>query len=755
MTSDHQSRALPVELRVEHLLSQMTLSEKVAQLTCLYARGITEGTSAERIARLQPHAAQGAGMIAMPSAWADDPRSNSENCNAIQRMFCEQGRLGIPVIIHEEGLHGYVAAGATSFPAPPALASTYNPDLVRRAFEIAGRETRLCGGNLVFTPMLDLAREPRWGRTEESYGEDPWLVAEMGVACVTGYQGDTAPIIDLRHVGATVKHYTGHGSPEAGINLGPTQADARTIADVCQVPFKACVQRGKALAVMATYSEIDGVPLHTSRHYLTHVLREQWGFLGLVVSDWYGVKMALELHRVAHDAQEVAILALEAGLDLETPDLLVFPTLEAAVIEGKVAMASIDRAVRRVLRLKFLMGLFDDPYTDPEEAARVVGNQEAREVARQVAEEAITLLKNDGGLLPLDRGRLGTLAVIGPHAQGVELGNYSGRPLQRVSVLDGLRAKLGTEVRIVTAEGVRLLDPEIPGDRDPIRLADPETNRARIAEAVAVARDADVILLCLGGNRYLTREAWAPDHLGDNASLELRSQQNDLVAAMLATGKPVVVALFHGAPLAFEQIARDVPAILECWVLGQEAGAALANVVLGDVNPSGKLPVTLARSAGQLPVFYNHKPSARSRGYVVDEARPLYPFGFGLSYTTFAYGPPRIDVGPTPILSVDVTNTGSRFGKETVQLYVRDQVASVTRPVKELRGFQKVGIEPGATRTVRFQITPELLAFHDLRMDWVVEAGAFDLMVGGSSEDLQTVTLQVDRKLVLPERGDP
>jgi beta-glucosidase len=731
-----------IETRVEELLARMTLAEKVGQLCCLFARGIAEGTLAERIDKLRPHAARGAGMVAMPSAWAADPKANAEACNAIQRLFRDEGRLGIPVIIHEEGLHGYVAAGATSFPMPPALASTWNPALVRRAFEIAGREVRRCGANMVFTPMLDLARDPRWGRTEESYGEDPFLTAEMGVACVTGYQS--------QNVAATLKHYTGHGSPEGGINLGPTKEDERTIADVCQVPFKACVQRGQAMTVMATYSEINGVPLHVNRYYLTTVLREQWGFEGVVVSDWYGVKMALDLHQVARDEEEVAIRALEAGLDLETPDLQTYPKLEAAAAAGKVAVATIDRAVRRVLRLKYQLGLFEDPYADPDVADRVVGNQEARDVARAVAEEAITLLENRGGLLPLDPSRLGTLAIIGPHAESVELGNYSGTPKQLVSVAEGFRRKLGDGTRVVTAEGVRLLQVPSPGERDAIGLEDPAANRARIRAAAEVARGADAVLLCLGGNRYLAREAWAPDHLGDNASLELRGEQNELVRAVLETGRPVIVALFHGAPLAFEYLQRHVPAILDCWYLGQEAGNALANVVFGDVNPSGKLPVTLARSVGQLPVFYNRKPSARSRGYVVDDARPLYPFGYGLSYTTFHYAAPRLEFGQR--VSVDVTNTGPVAGQETVQLYIRDRVASVTRPVKELRGFSKITLAPGETRTVTFAIAPELLAFHDLDMRLVVEPGEFELMVGSSSEDLQSVTLQVDHELVLPER---
>jgi beta-glucosidase len=753
----YRDPSLPIPQRVDDLMRRMTPEEKVAQLTCVIFSGFDGATPDERIAKLAAYAHVGMGMMALPSEWADSPQGIAEVDNKIHELFRSRSRLGIPILLHEEGAHGYVASGATSFPIPPALASTWDPALVRQAFTIAGREAALCGTDLVFTPVLDLARDPRWGRTEETYGEDPWLVAQMGLACVMGYQGDAAPLLGRLHVAATLKHYTAHGSPESGINISPAREDFHTIADVQQLPFKICVQQGRVMDVMAAYSEVDGVPMHTNKYYLDDVLRRQWGFSGVVVSDWYGVEVLYDVHHTVHSKAEAAIKALAAGVDLETPDQVTYPTLLTSLAEGRVSPAYIDRSVRRVLTMKFQLGLFEKPPVDPAEAGRVVGDAEARATARRVAEEAIVLLKNEGALLPLDPAKLGTLALIGPEVAVAETGGYSGTPRSKVTLLEGVRRALRGRANLLTAEGVRLAQPLTAKNDDDVRPPDPAVNAGLIAAAVEVARKADVVVLCLGQNHFMAREAWAPYHRGDNASLELRAQQDDLVRAIRRTGKPVVVALFNGSPLAFESISRDVPAILECWYLGQEAGDAFAGVLFGTVNPSGKLPVTLARSVGQLPVFYNHKPSSRTRGYVLDDDRPLYPFGFGLSYTTFSYA--HLAVRPLADrsaamakVSVDVTNTGRVAGRETVEMYVHQQVSSLTRPVKELRDFAKIELQPGETRTVEFAITPEKLAFHDAGMRFVVEPGDFDIMVGSSSEELQTAVLTVDREIELPQQ---
>ncbi len=751
---DYRNPLVPIDRRVDDLIGRMTPDEKVAQLTCVLFSNFS-GTTEARLAQLEPFAAKGVGMMAMPSGWAKSPRENAEIDNRIHALFRERSRLHIPAIIHEEGAHGYVGPGATSFPIPPALASTWNPALVREAFAIAGREAALCGTDMVFTPVLDLAREQRWGRTEETYGEDPYLVSQMGLACVTGYQGPSAPLLDDKHVAATLKHYTAHGSPESGINISPTKEDRHTIADIQQLPFKVCVQAGKAMTVMAAYSEIDGVPMHTNKYYLDDILRQQWGFNGVVVSDWYGIKVVLDIHHTVHNDAEAAIKALEAGVDVETPQQLTYPTLGKSLAEGKVSMEFVNRALRRLLTMKFEMGLFDGRQANPAEAERVVNDQDARNGARRVAEEAVILLKNEGALLPFDRTRIKTLALIGPHADSAELGGYAGSPKQKVTLAEGLRRKLGTSVKVVTAEGVRLIQAYKEGDMDEIKPEDAAENLKRIAQAVDVAKGADVVVLAIGQNHFMAREAWAPYHKGDNASLELRGQQLELARAILATGKPVVVAVFNGSPLALEELSRTAPALLECWYLGQEAGDAFANVLFGDINPSGHLAVTLARSVGQLPVFYNHKPSSRTRGYVLDDDRPLYPFGFGLSYTTFSYSNLRIDRATDATnslgrVSVDVTNTGTRLGKEVVQLYVHQRVSALTRPVKELRDFTKIELQPNERQTVSFNLTPEKLAFHDAAMNFVVEPGEFEITVGSSSADGSTVLLVIDHPIQLP-----
>lgn len=504
---------------------------------------------------------------------------------------------------------------------------------------------------------------------------------------------------------------------------------------------------------MASYNEIDGVPSHANRWLLRDVLRGEWGFEGFVVSDYYAIwelhdRPDTHGHHVAADKKEACALAVRAGVNIELPEPDCYLHLVELVREGVLAESQLDELVAPMLLWKFRMGLFDDPYVDPDEAERVVGSEANRQLALRAAREAVTLLKNEGGLLPLDPGRLGTIAVVGPNAHRSLLGGYSGVPKHEVTVLDGIRARTGDRVNVVYSEGCKIT---IGGswNQDEVVPADPEEDRRLIAEAVEVAREADVIVLALGGNEQTSREAWSLKHMGDRTSLELVGRQEALVQAMLETGRPVVVFLFNGRPLSINYISRHVPAIFECWYLGQETGRAVAGVLFGDVNPGGKLPITIPRSVGHLPAYYNHKPSAR-RGYLFDDVSPLYAFGYGLSYTTFVVDNVRLEApvirrdGATRVLA-DVTNTGDRAGTEVVQLYIRDRVSSVTRPVKELKGFARVTLEPGETQTVTLDVTPASLAFYDVNMDYVVEPGAFDVMVGTSSrdEDLHTVCLRV------------
>jgi beta-glucosidase len=675
----------------------------------------------------------------------------AELTNAIQKFFIENTRLGLPVIFHEECLHGHAARDATSFAQPIALAATFNPELVERLYAMTAAETRARGAHQALTPVVDVARDPRWGRVEETFGEDPYLVTQLGMAAVRGFQGD-ARFKNKDRLIATLKHFAAHGQPESGQNCGPANVSERVLRETFLRPFQDCVQQAGAISVMASYNEIDGVPSHANRRLLRELLRNEWGFKGFVVSDYYAIWELNERpdthgHFVAKDKAEACALAVKAGVNIELPEPDCYRHLVELVRKRVLRESDLDELVAPMLFWKFQMGLFDDPYVDPGQAETLAGCDAHRQLALQAAREAITLLKNENTLLPLDPGKLRTIAVIGPNAHRVLLGGYSGVPKQFVTVLDGIRARLGNRVKVLYREGCKITADGGSWQRDEVFPSDPEHDRRQIAKAVEVARRADVIVLALGGNEQTSREAWSRRHLGDRSHLELLGAQNELARALLATGKPVVVLLFNGAPLCFRP---DAPALLECWYLGQECGRAVAEVLFGDFNPGGKLPITIPRSVGHLPAFYNHKPSAR-RGYLFDEVSPLFPFGFGLSYTTFRFAHLRLTKnkigrdGSTRAL-VEVTNTGPRAGTETVQLYIRDLVSSVTRPVKELKAFQKVFLQPGETRTVALEITPASLAFYDIDMNYGVEPGEFAVLVGHSSRDadLQKVILTVE-----------
>ncbi|MFL5729245.1 MAG: glycoside hydrolase family 3 N-terminal domain-containing protein, partial [Cytophagaceae bacterium] len=688
----------------------------------------------------------GIGQIARPSE-KRNARQMAEFTNTIQKYFVENTRLGIPVVFHEECLHGHAAPDGTSFPQPIALAGTWNPELITEIFTVVAEETRVRGGHQALTPVLDVARDARWGRVEETYGEDPYLISQMGVACVKAFQGK-GPVIDKKHVASTLKHFAVHSQPEAGTNCAPGNYSERVIREMFFPSFKAAVMEAKAMSVMASYNEIDGIPSHANKWLLNDVLRNEWGFQGFIVSDYYAVKELHELHKVVSNKEEAGRLALESGVDTETPEMECFIKLADRFKDNKIPMSILDTAVARILRGKFLMGLFEDPYTDPALAEKIVASQKNRDLATRAAQQSIILLKNENNLLPFNKLNLKSMAVIGPNANKCLLGGYSDEPKFRVTPLDGIRARAGKNLQINYAEGCRITQEGQNWNTDKIELSDPEEDKKMIAEAVETARKSDVAVLFLGGNEQTSREAWAKNHLGDRSDLGLVGMQNELVKQVLATGKPVVVFLFNGSPLTFNYINDHVPAIFECWYLGQETGTAVADVLFGDYNPSGKLPITLPRSEGQIPVYYNYKPSAK-RGYIFNTTDPLYPFGFGLSYTTFSYqnvrlSSPKIKKDGFTILSADITNTGKVKGDEIVQLYIRDDVSSVTRPVKELKGFKRVSLNPGETKTVELRIDSSSLSFYDLHMNYIVEPGFFDIMVGPSSRDTQKLRLEVE-----------
>jgi len=764
----YKNSALSPEKRVKDLLLRMSLEEKAAQMMCVWQEKAKKLVDAE--GNFDPAKAKaafqkglGLGQVGRPSdagAPAAAPwmgrtaRQMAELTNAIQKFFIENSRLGIPVVFHEECLHGHAARDATSFPQPIGLGATFNPALVEQLFTMTAYEARVRGTHQALTPVVDVARDPRWGRVEETYGEDPYLNARLGIAAVRGFQGD-ATFRDKKRVMATLKHFAAHGQPESGQNCAPVNVSERVLRETFLHPFRDVLREAGAVSVMASYNEIDGVPSHASQWLLRDVLRKEWGFEGFVVSDYYAIwelsyRPDTHGHFVAADKEEACRLAVEAGVNLELPDPDCYLHLVELVRKGVLKEKQLDELVAPMLHWKFQMGLFDDPYVDPEEAERVVGCDAHRELALQAARETITLLKNEGDLVPLDPAKLKTIAVIGPNAHRPLLGGYSGLPKHNITVLEGIKARVGDRAKVLYAEGCKIT---VGGSwqKDEVIASDPVEDRKQIKAAVKVAERADVIILAIGGNEQTSREAWGIKHLGDRASLDLVGQQNELVDTMLATGKPVIVFLFNGRPLSINHLAKNVPAIFECWYLGQECGRAVAEVLFGDVNPSGKLPISIPRSVGHLPVFYNHKPSAR-RGYLWDEVSPLFQFGFGLSYTNFKLENVRLAKqqigrnGSTRVL-VDVTNTGKRTGSEVVQMYIRDCVSSVTRPVKELKGFQKVWLQPGETRTVSLDITRESLAFYDVNMKYVVEPGEFEIMIGNSSRDadLQKVMLKVTK----------
>jgi beta-glucosidase len=750
---DYRNQNLPVEQRVGDLLNRMTVEEKVAQVVTLWVRKPQQKAhdwsfpdrgdfSPENAAIVMKH---GIGQIARQRERKDASQS-AIYANELQKWLKENTRLGIPAMFHDEALHGHMAQGSTNFPTPISLASSWDLDLITKVFTAAALETRIRGGHQVLGPNLDLARDPRWGRTEETYGEDPYLVSRMGVACIKALQGP-GPTVDGEHVMATAKHFAAHGQPESGTNIAPVNVSERILREVFLPSFEAAVKEAGVMSVMPSYNEIDGVPSHASHFLLEKILRQEWAFTGLVASDYNGIAQLQTLHHIAADKAGTAKRALEAGVDIELPDPDSYALLPQLINEGRVSMATLDRAVARVLRAKFLLGLFENPYVDPERAARLTNSKAHRDLAADAARRSIVLLKNEGGLLPLDRGKLKSIAIIGPNAAEAHLGGYSDNPGRGVSVLEGVRDEVGDQIKVNYAEGCKITKEGGKWWDDKSQLNEQESDSKLIAEAVAMANASDVAVLVVGGNEDTNKEAWADNHLGDRDSLDLVGRQNDLVKAVLETGKPTVVMLINSGPLSINYIAEKVPAILEGFYLGQETGVAVADVLFGDYNPAGKLAVSFPRSVGQLPIAYNHKPTAR-RGYLYTNKEPLFPFGYGLSYTTFEYS--NLKVAPAQIgpfgraeVSATVTNTGKVKGDEIVQLYIRDLVSSVTRPVMELKDFKRITLPPGESKTVTFVITPDKLSFLDINMNRVVEPGWFDIMVGTSSVKHQKAKLEV------------
>jgi beta-glucosidase len=731
---------------VHELLARMTLEEKIAQLGSVWGFGVLDG------GRLDPAAARrhlgaGIGQITrLAGSSTLDARAVAAAANEIQRFLLEETRLGIPAILHEECLHGVLARDAPCFPQSIGLAATWDPARIEAMAAGFGRWMRAAGIRQGLAPILDVARDPRWGRVEETYGEDPYLVAELGAAFVRGLQGEG--------VLATGKHMVGHGVPEGGRNQGPAHIGPRELRDVFLFPFEAAVRGAGLRSMMHAYDDLDGVPCAASTELLEATLRGEWGFDGLVVADYFGIEQLRDLHALADDLARAAALALEAGVDVELPTTAAYGgPLAEAVGAGLVDEALVDRAVARVLRAKLELGLFEDPYVDVEAARPAVAAERA--LAREAAERSLVLVQNDGAL-PLRRD-LDAIAVIGPNAASARnmLGDYS--HVAHIELLLAGRENGDDPFVYPLPDGLELPDDldERPTILDAIRERAPEVRYAsgggildatdeQIAEAARAARGADVAIVVVGERSGLVDDCTCGE-TRDRLELTLPGRQEELVAAVAATGTPVVLVVVAGRPLALEAAAARSAAVLYAWVPGDEGPAAVAGVLFGDVNPSGKLPITVPRHVGQVPLHYARKPSGgRSHwrdDYVDGSHRPLWPFGHGLSYTRFEVrglelDRRELDLGGEVEIGVEVENAGDRAGDEVVQLYIRQLDASVTRPVLELRGFARVSLAPGDRCRVTFRLAAEQLAFTGRDGALVLEPGRVRIMLGTSSSDL-------------------
>lgn len=742
----YEDPAVAVEVRITDLLGRMTMEEKTAQMTTLYGFPRVAKDELPTPAWATAYWKDGIGNIDEHmngnTGWNrnltdpvhDMPWSlHARAINEVQRWFVEQTRLGIPVDFTDEGIRGLLHTKATSFPAELAVASTWDAPLVREIGRVTGSEARALGYTNVYSPVLDLARDPRWGRTIESYGEDPFLVGSLGVEQVRGIQE--------QNVVSTLKHFAVYSIPKGGRDgeaRTDPQATWREVQTIFLEPFRRAVRDGGALGVMASYNDYDGIPIEGNKLFLTDILRGEFGFKGYVVSDSAAVEFIHTKHRVAPTPAEAVREAVEAGLNIRTnftPPEAYGNLLRGLVRDGKLGMDVIDSRVRDILRVKLGLGLFDRPYVaDPSAADRVVRAPEHLAVAKRAARESIILLKNEGAALPLDRAKLKKVLVAGPLADDAHgwWSRYGAQQLDFVTPLAGLRAKLGPGVEVRYELGVEVKDENFPAS-DTYKEPPSEKVKAGIAAAVAAAQDVDVIIATLGETDELCRES------ASRVSLDLPGYQQELLQALYATGKPVVLVLSNGRPLSVNWAVKHIPAIVEMWFPGEEGGAALADVLFGDYNPAGRLPITFPKSVGQIPLNFPAHPGSQGRdaGQVHG---PLFPFGYGLSYTTFGYAnlritPERQPVGGDVTISVEVTNTGDRAGDEVVQLYVRDDYSSVTTFEKMLRGFARVHLQPGESRQVGFTLRPADLALYDRNHQWTVEPGRFTVFVGASSED--------------------
>jgi len=716
----YKDASLPVEKRVADLLSRMTTAEKIRQLDMYWGHEVASMKGHEAVS-MSDSAEISIGIQGIGSVHDLYPITAAVT-NQIQHYAIEKTRLGIPVLFIEEGLHGYESLGSTTFPSPIALASAWDTAIVHTAGRIIATEVRAHGVNMILGPVLCLPRDPRWGRVEETYGEDPYLAAANGVAMIKGLQGNK--LSDDNSVLSEPKHFAVHGIPEAGSNTAPVNIGEREARSSFLYVFEKAVKEGGALGMMAAYSEIDGIPCVDNRWLLTDVLRKEWGFKGFVLSDLGAVKMSLYNHQIASSPDDALAQAFTAGLDMQFydfPHKQFFDAMTKAIKTNKLSMADLNRAAANVLTVKFKLGLFDHPYVNDVLLNKVNRTEASGAVALKAAQESICLLKNDNSLLPLGPA-VHSIAVIGPLAESTYLGGYANKNGKGIAIIDGLKQRAGSNLDIKYEKGYSS-DTSF------------EKQTEYLQKAVDAVNNADVSVVVLGEDINEVGEG------KDRSDLDLNKQQTRLIEALHKTGKPIIAVLFNGRPLCINWVAKKVPAIVESWFLGDKGGLAIADVLLGKVNPSGKLPITFPRSVGQLPFYYNHKPTSR-HVYVDQDTSALFPFGYGLSYTTFQYSdlnitPAHISTKGSVDVSINIKNTGKVEGTEIVQLYVRDVIASVTTPIKSLKGFKRISLKPGETARVQFKLDSKELTLWNRQMKQVVEPGEFKILVGSSSEDIR------------------
>jgi len=749
----YKNADLSVSQRVDDLLSRMTLDEKIDQMSMLSLRklktttngNITEG-SLERLFN-----GQSTGCLESPFIGVEEIAIYSE---AADKYLRENTRLGIPAIQIAECLHGQLAFGATIFPQAIAQGSTWNTALIKKMGEVIAKEATESGVDQALSPLFDLARDPRYGRVEECFGEDPFHVAEMGKAFVIGMQGPpeiTKTHIPDNHLMCTAKHFVAYSTPIAGINLGPNEVGERSLRDLHLYPFKKAVQDANIYSVMPSYNEVNGIPLHAHKHYIRDILREEYGFNGYIFSDYGAVHMLEFFHKVSDNKQETALQAINAGIDLEAPLPYAYShsVLKGLVEKGELDVKLIDEAVGNILSAKFKAGLFDKPYKAPQQISSLVHTESSIQLAREIAEEATVLLKNDNHLLPLNTSDYKSIAVIGPNADKIQYGDYSATKAKSsgITILEGVKNYVGNKLEINYAEGCGITD----------------LNDEGIAEAVKAAEKSDVVVLVIGGTSMtLSGIGWGEDHSDDSptcgegfdrADLRPPGIQPELIKAIYKTGKPIIMVMVHGRAYNIKWESEHLAAILDAWYPGEQGGNAIARILFGEVNPSGKLTVSYPQSVGHVPVYYSHQPSGRGfyhqagtkekpgRDYLTSSTEPLYPFGFGLSYTKFKFSSLKIrktelTADESLIITVKVKNTGKVKGKEVVQVYFNDKISSVATPVKVLKAFQKIELNPKETKTVEFNISCSELGFWDRDMNYIVEPGEFEIMVGSSSKDI-------------------